>query len=160
MKRHKHGLLGLTVSCWCCSRINIIMFVRKHHWIWPITLCCHIIVTWEKTCRCPLRKKKSKKWGGRVRVRVTASGLWFGVWCDGVYTWQSYHITTMSLVTCNVQPGPTLALLIQEQHRHDIRSCLLLICLGISDYLSINTKQPVTSLQLEGGSRSWMQLCS
>lgn len=91
---------------------------------------------------------------GVIAVRVTASGLRFGVWCEFVSTWQNYYITTISLVTCDVQPGPTLALLIQEQHRHDISSCLLLICLGISDYLSINTKQPVTSLQLEGGFRS------
>lgn len=123
----------------------------------------HIVLSYH--CVHSGKKSKNGVWGSGLglenrAVRVTGSGLPFGVWCEFVSTWQNHYITTISLVTCDVQPGPTLALLIQEQHRHDISSCLLLICLGISDYLSINTKQPVTSLQLEGGFRSWMQLCS
>lgn len=163
------NLLSEKAQTWTIGSniLMLVLFPDQHNNVCPeasLDLTNHIVLSYHcdlgKNLPMSTQEKKSKKWGGRVRVRVTASGLWFGVWCDGVYTWQSYHITTMSLVTCNVQPGPTLALLIQEQHRHDIRSCLLLICLGISDYLSINTKQPVTSLQLEGGSRSWMQLCS
>lgn len=46
------------------------------------------------------------------------SGLGFGVCCDGVSTLQNYDITAMSPVTCSVEPGPTLIMMIRERHQN------------------------------------------
>lgn len=57
-------------------------------------------------------------------VRVMGLVLRCGLWCDGVFTSQSHDISTMGLVTCNVEPEATLVLLIWEQHQQDdIGSC-------------------------------------
>lgn len=118
----------------------------------------HIVLSYH----CDFGKKQpmsTQERNQKMGCEGQGYGLRFTIWC---VVWICFHVAKplhhynlIGHLWC-----PTLALLIQEQHRHDISSCLLLICLGISDYLSINTKQPVTSLQLEGGFRSWMQLCS
>lgn len=97
----------LISSCWWCSWINVLMFVQDQHCIWPVTLLrCHNFVSREKPADVHSRKKGES--GLELRFRV---------WC--VSTLQNYAISTMSLVTCSVDSGPTLVLLIHEQHQHD-----------------------------------------
>lgn len=72
----------------------------------------------RKPCRSPFKTSKREELGSGLQGNSWSYDHGVMVWYDAVSKLQNYDITTMWLVSCSVEPGPPLIMMIQAPYQH------------------------------------------